>query len=278
MLQTAYKKIKLERIDPPGVRIRRNQHTDTMPQLTYSVEQNGVLQPVLVVKDKKRYRLIAGERRYNAAKAARLKTIPALVIAAAPQQQLVAALCENLYREPLSFFEQARAFGALLKDKRLSKYKLGQMLGLSEPYIEQKLELLKLNAREIDLASEAGLSERQVRSILRLAKNEREGMIIETAAKGLTEPKLEQRVCEMLNERYVGDGPRTHIAVKDVRIFINTITRAVEVMNEAGLDATVDRQDTERFIEYSIKIPLSPNRPTTARWQTPQTVTGSKNA
>jgi ParB family chromosome partitioning protein len=144
------KMIPIASIRPGTFQPRRNFTEDQMEELVASVRQQGVLQPILLRKDPKNpqgFELIAGERRWRAAQAARLHEIPAVVRELSDREALEAALVENLQRSDLTAIEEARAYRRLLDDFGHTQEKVADALGKSRSHVANMLRLLDLPER-----------------------------------------------------------------------------------------------------------------------------------
>lgn len=137
--------VPLDRIVPNRYQPRQAFDTDELTQLAESVKRNGVLQPVLVRRKADGFfELIAGERRYRAAKLAGLKSIPAVVRNSSDEQSMELALIENLQREDLNPMEEARAYHRLVTEFGLTQESLAQRFGKDRSSIANSLRLLNL--------------------------------------------------------------------------------------------------------------------------------------
>jgi ParB family transcriptional regulator, chromosome partitioning protein len=157
---------------------------DALEELTMSIREHGVLQPLVVTElPSGDYQLIAGERRWRAARRADLATVPVVVKEATPQQQLELALIENIQRADLDALEEARAYRALADEFNLTHEQIAQRVGKSRPLITQMLGLLKLPLAVQELVSQGELSMGHVRplSALKTEQEQREAarMIVE---------------------------------------------------------------------------------------------------
>lgn len=122
-----------DKIVPNPAQPRLDFPQDKLLQLAESIRQNGVLQPILVRRDRDRYILVAGERRWRASRMAGIKTIPAIVQELSPQDGAVLALIENMQRSDLNFFEEAAAIYALMQDRAMTQEETARRLGMSQP-------------------------------------------------------------------------------------------------------------------------------------------------
>ena len=247
--------IPLDRIREPADAPRRYFDKGPLDELTASIAANGVVQPILVVKAGRQFRLVAGQRRLRAARAAGLTSIPAVVLSASEADAATIALLENMFRRDLNCIEQAEAIDALIRSCGLTQRQAAERLQLSEPAISNKLRVLALDPTQRAFAARNGLTERHLRAILRLPPQQWSRVMERCAARGLSVAACEQLVSSLLEKK-----GRTRAAtlpiVKDVRLFFNTIEHAVDVMRRTGIDASATRADRADYIEYTIKIPL----------------------
>lgn len=162
----ALQQLPISLITPNRRQPRKSFNPQTLAELASTIQEKGVTQPVLVRRSGNGYELIAGERRWRAARQAGLKTIPALVREASDQEALELALVENLQREDLNAMEEAVSYQALLKD--LTQEELAKRLGKDRVTISNTLRLLKL-PKEIQEAVSAGrISAGHARAVLQL--------------------------------------------------------------------------------------------------------------
>jgi ParB family transcriptional regulator, chromosome partitioning protein len=157
---------------------------DSIKTLAASLADAGVVQPLIVrpLRDG-RYELIAGERRWRAAREAGLRTVPAIVRDEGEAERLQTALIENMAREDLNPVDEARACAALVEDLGLSKEELARRLGRSRPSISNLIRLLDLPDEALDLLVSGELSEGHGRAILQAPGNEARCALAREAAR-----------------------------------------------------------------------------------------------
>lgn len=117
---------------------------DKLTELSHSVKEHGILQPIIVRKSIKGYDLVAGERRYRAAKIAGMDTIPAIVKEMSDQEMMELAIIENLQRENLNPLEEAKSYQDLMDQLQMTQGQIAERLGKSRPYIANMLRILNL--------------------------------------------------------------------------------------------------------------------------------------
>ena len=225
--------------------------------LAESIRENGLLQPVTVRRcTQGGYELIAGERRTLAYKILGREKIPAIIEQFSEQQSAALALIENLQRENLNYFEQAFAIARLMREHGLTQQQISVKLGLAQSTIANKLRLLQYNEKAQAAFLQYDLTERHARAILRVNDPRMQLEAIDyVAARRLnveqTESYIENLIAEVPNK----NKPSRLFIVKDMRIFLNTINRAVDTMQKSGIAAVSDKCETEEFFEYTIRIP-----------------------
>lgn len=144
LLETVVREIPVEDIDPNAEQPRRDFDKEALRQLADSIREAGVLSPILVVEEGMRYRIVAGERRYRASRLAGLETVPCIVRDMTTEQQMEAALIENLQREDLNPIEEAAAIRSLMQECGYTQEQAAQKLGKSRPAVANSLRLLSL--------------------------------------------------------------------------------------------------------------------------------------
>ena len=236
---------------------RRDFDEGALRELSESIRRYGILQPLTVRRTENGYELIAGERRLRAAKLAGLREVPCLLARSSEEESALLALIENLQRRDLHYLEEAAAIAQLIAAYGLSQEQAAEKLGKSQSAIANKLRLLRLSPACTRLLRENGLSERHARALLRLTDEENRVKALGTiAARGYNVAQSESYIEQFLKVKQKTPPPRlpTYI-IKDVRIFLNTIRRSVDVMQRAGVKADVQREDTEDGILLTIRIP-----------------------
>lgn len=158
LLETVVREIPVEEIDPNTEQPRRDFDKEGLRQLADSIREAGVLSPILVVEEGMRYRIVAGERRYRASRMAGLETVPCIVRDMTTEQQMEAALIENLQREDLNPIEEATAIRSLMQECGYTQEQAAQKLGKSRPAVANALRLLSLPKAIIDMVTAGDLT------------------------------------------------------------------------------------------------------------------------
>ena len=251
--------IPIIKIRPNRAQPRKQFNEDELSALSRSISENGILQPLTVRKaSPTEFELIAGERRLRAAILAGMKRVPCIIVKCSDKESAVYALLENLQRADLGMFEEARGISRLIRRYGLTQEQAAAKLGKTQSTIANKLRLLKLSPEEQEWIEKAGLTERHARALLRIDNEEQRR---EALSKIISE-NLNVTRSEELVGIYTHNNPRSQekkkkskAVIKDLRIFLNTINKAVDTMRLSGIDAQSVKTDTENFIEYTIRIP-----------------------
>lgn len=252
--------------DIPIIKIRPNKaqprkvfNEEDLNALSQSIAENGILQPLTVRKvSATEYELIAGERRLRASVMAGLRKVPCIVIKCSEKESAVFALLENLQRSDLGMFEEARGVSRLIRRYGLTQQEAAVKLGKTQSTIANKLRLLRLTYEEQEWIENAGLSERHARALLKLGdESARREALSKIISENLNVQQSENLINLMLNSSPKNNKKQgiSKAVIKDVRIFVNTINKAIDTMRLAGIDAQSDKTDTDNFIEYTIRIP-----------------------
>lgn len=170
---------------------------ENLRALSESIREKGVLQPLLVRKRNDKYEIIAGERRWRAARMAGLKTVPVVLKDLSDQETLEIALIENLQRENLSAIEEAEGLNRLIKEYEYTQDTLGKVIGKSRSYIANSLRLLMLPQEVRQLIQDNKLSAGHARALVGLP--EAAELAKKIVAKGLNVRQVEQMVAELKN-------------------------------------------------------------------------------
>jgi len=224
-------------------------------ELGQSILSNGLLQPVTVRQcaDGK-YELIAGERRLRAFRDLSKKQIPAIIEDCTDEQSATLALIENLQRRDLNYFEEAAGIDKLMRELGLSQVQASQKIGKAQSTVANKLRLLKFPPDTQQVLIDGNLTERHARALLNLPDINDAGAISYVIKSGLNVEQTEKYVQRLLDEQGRPQTIKT-IIIKDMRIFLNSINKAVKMMQSAGIHVTYDKKDLDDQIHVTITIP-----------------------
>lgn len=249
--------LPIEDIVPNPRQPRRLFDPEGLEELAASIRQHGILQPLTVRRTDTGWELVAGERRLRAAKLTGLRSVPCIPVDIDRQESALLALVENLQRRDLHFLEEADALAALLRTENMTQEEAAEKLGRSPSAVANKLRLRRLSADCAALILKHRLSERHARALLRLEdEGERLAALKHIIARSLNVAQTERYIDARLQALQTTPpaGRRTYI-IKDVRLFLNSVDRGLQLIRSAGVDARIQREDTEDAILLSLRIP-----------------------
>ena len=232
--------VPVNEIDPNPNQPRRIFDGESLAALAESIKQYGVLSPISVRLHYGRYELIAGERRLRAARLAGLTRVPCLVLDVDMEESGLLAMVENLQREDLDFVEEARGISNLIRMFDMSQEEAARRLGLSQSAVANKLRLLKLPPDILAALRDKGLTERHGRALLRLGTpEEQRAALAAICDQGLNVAQTDAYIDALLTAKKAEEKParRRAFILKDVRVFLNTLTHSLDLMKQGGIAA-----------------------------------------
>ncbi len=252
------KHIPIDKIIPNPHQPRRIFERGALEELAESIRRYGVITPLSVRRAGERYMLIAGERRLRASRLAGLQTVPCYILEADDRRSAELALVENLQRRDLDPFEEAEGLLRLTKEFGLTQQQAAIQIGKTQAAVANKLRLLKLHPETIALIREKGLTERHGRALLALEEAEPQLEAARYIADhGLNVAQSEAYIEKLKQIPKTEEKPKPirQVFLKDVRFFINSITKAVDSVRNAGLEATCTQTTEDGDLLLTITIP-----------------------
>ena len=248
--------LPVDAIAPNPYQPRQTFAREELDELAQSIRALGVLQPLTVRKGEGGWELVAGERRLRAARLAGLDRVPCLSVRVDGQTTSLLALVENVQRTDLDFWEEALALRRLLDTFHLSQEEAARRVGKSQSAVANKLRLLRLPPEVLARLRAGGFTERHARALLKLEGSP----LLEQAVDLLEAEQLTVAQTEALVESLLSPAPdapqkKPLFVLKDVRLFLNTLKRSMELMRSAGVNAQCRREDREDAILLTISIP-----------------------
>ncbi len=231
-----------------------------LEELSSSIREYGVLQPVIVRIVDGKYQLVSGERRFRASKLAEKETIPALVRQLSDREVAEMALIENLQREDLNYFEEAEGYARLIQEFHITQEEVAKKMGKSQPTIANKLRLLQISERVRREISVDVVTERHVRSLLKLKNEELQLDVLNRIYKNNMNVRQTDDYIETLlinEEKNIREQKKKKMmkAIKDMKIFVNTIKGTVKTIQDAGMAAEVTEKEDDDYLEVIIRLP-----------------------
>ena len=231
---------------------------ESLQQLADSIAANGLLQPITVRETEPgRYQLVAGERRWRACMKLGMSHIPAIVKSCSLQESAVLALIENIHRQDLDLFDQAQGIASLIRYWGVTQEEAANRLGIAQSTLANRLRLLKLSPAIQQVMREGSLTERHGRALLRLPQEPQQLQAAKVMVqKEMTVAQAEKYVEDLLKTSARPKPTRLFIC-KDLRLFLNTVDKAVQTMKSAGLAIQTRQADEGDFICLTLRIPKS---------------------
>jgi ParB family transcriptional regulator, chromosome partitioning protein len=243
-MEETVQEINLKEIRPNPYQPRKNFEQDAINELKESILQHGILQPIVVRKSIKGYEIVVGERRYRAAKEAKLTSIPAVIRELSEQQMMELALLENLQREDLTPIEEAQAYQKLMEQLNFTQEALAKRLGKSRPHIANHIRLLSLPNPIQQFISEGKLSMGHGRTLLGLKKKDKLNALVEKIIREQLNVRQVEAIVQQLNDA-VPRETKKNKPEKD--IFIKE--RETYLQEYFGTSVTIKKQKKKGKIE-----------------------------
>ena len=249
--------IDMDRIYPNPNQPRRIFESEELEDLAASIKTNGLIQPIIVRRVDVGFELVAGERRLRAARICGMTEIACIVIETTERGSAMMSLVENMQRKDLNFFEEAEAIKTMIDLFGLTQEDVAVRLGKTQSAVANKLRLLRLSRNERIKIIEYGFTERHARALLKVESDEMRGDIIrEIYERKLNVDNTERLIDNVMKrDKELRRIKKCRGAFRDVRLFVNTINHAIEVMQAAGINAEVTKKNEKEYIEYVVRIP-----------------------
>ena len=192
--------LKINEVEPNKKQPRKFFNEEALQELSDSIKQHGIVQPLVVAKKDDYFEIIAGERRWRAAKLAGLKEVPVVIKDYSPQEIMEVALIENIQREDLNPVEEAKAYQNLIKEYNLKQEEVAERVSKSRSAITNSLRLLKLSDDVLTLLMEEEISSGHARALLGLEDNEKQLEIAEKIAKDHLSVREVEKLVKNINQ------------------------------------------------------------------------------
>lgn len=248
--------VPLEKIEANPQQPRKIFKDEGMEELTGSIKEYGVLQPIILKDEKERYTIIAGERRYRAAQLAGLDKIPAIIKTMETKEAALIALVENVQREDLNFLEEARAYKKLMDDFNLTQGEIAEKVNKRQSTISNKIRVLSLPEDIQEQLVDNRLTERHARALLKLKDDEDRKQVMERiVANGLNVKQTEKLIEDVLAKKEEALRKRRKVNYISYKIYLNTIRKAFNQIKEMENNVKMSQEDKGDFLEVKILLP-----------------------
>lgn len=249
--------IEINKIIPNKNQPRRVFEDQAIEELSKSIQENGLLQPIVVRQKKNKYEIIAGERRYRACKLLNLETINCIIQEVNDNESAQLAIIENIQRENLTAIEEAQAYLKLMELNNYTQEQLAEKLGKSQSSIANKIRLINLPKFVKDAISERQITERHARALLSLEeKNKIKSVYNQIIKKGLNVKQTEELVAAKNGKENKEPKKKviTHGITQDVRIARNTVLQALNMIKKTGVHVELVETNLENEYQMIVKI------------------------
>ena len=198
--EESVQEIKLTELRPNPYQPRKTFQQETIDELKESIIEHGILQPLVVRKSIRGFEIVVGERRFRAAKEAKLETVPAVVRELSEQQMMELAVLENLQREDLNPIEEGLAYQMLMEKLKLTQEEVAKRLGKSRPHIANHVRLLSLPPKIQEFISTGKISMGHGRALLGLREKAKIPALVEKVIKEALSVRQLEKLIQHLNE------------------------------------------------------------------------------
>ena len=237
-------------IQPNPAQPRKQFREEFLDELTASIRQHGILQPLSVRRVGNTYELIAGERRLRAAQLAGLNDIPCIIMNMTDKESGMAAMVENLQRQDLDFIEEARGISLLMESWGMSQEQAARLLGKSQSAVANKLRILRHSPKVLGALREGGLTERHARALLKIPTEPQKLQAIAVIVRqSMSVARTERYVEELLQPE---KAPENKV---NLGAFLNTLQQTLSKIQLSGVAAVSERKETDSQIILTITIP-----------------------
>ena len=245
--------IQIERIVPNRYQPRQVFDPSKLKELAESIDEHGLLQPIVVRPiEEHMYEIIAGERRFRALQSLQKSHADVIIRDMSDEETAVVALIENIQRENLSVVEEAEAYKKLLEIGNTTQSELAKSLGKSQSFIANKLRLLKLAPKVIVRLREGKITERHARAVLPLSNEVQEQLIEQVIQQKLNVKQTEARVKQQVGPEKV--TAQTCQFSHDLTQARDEVGKSIQAIEQSGIRVEHRDKDHDDYYEIKIKI------------------------
>ncbi|WP_278926659.1 ParB/RepB/Spo0J family partition protein [Staphylococcus auricularis] len=245
--------IQTERIVPNRYQPRQVFEPNKIKELADSIEEHGLLQPIVVRPiEENMFEIIAGERRFRALQQLQKPFAEVLIRHLNDEETAVVALIENIQRENLSVVEEAEAYKKLLEIGETTQSELAKSVGKSQSFIANKLRLLKLAPKVLEKLRENKITERHARALLSLSDEKQEELVDTIIQQKLNVKQTEARVKQLAGPEKV--KAQTFDFAKDLTQAREEVGKSIENIQRSGVRVEQKMKDHEAYYEIKIKL------------------------
>ncbi len=257
--------VEINKIEPGKGQPRKNFDKEKIEALAASIKEHGIIQPLIVTKEKNIYRIIAGERRWRAAKIAGCKTIPVIERTASTQEIMELALIENIQREDLNPIEEAEAYSNLMKEFSMTQEQVSSVIGKSRSAVANTLRLLNFSEKIRTMLISGEITVGQVRPVLSLEEKElQDKAAVYIAESGLSARQAElyvKKLMKQMEEQEISEDDGDMIHQQEIRFVQDRLRSSLGtkvLLNDKNGKGKImieyySKEERERLIEFLTK-------------------------
>lgn len=252
-------RLAVKDIHPSRYQPRLHFDETALEELTESIRENGLIQPITVRKAENGYEIIAGERRYRACMKAGYQEIPCYIMSPTEDQAARMALVENVQRENLSAIEEAKSYRQIMRQANMTQEQVAKAIGKSQSAVANKIRLLNLPDEVQEGVVEGKITERHARALLAVPQGQ-----IRSAYRHVVMARLNVRETEeyinALSRGEVKVRPRrrkqkTKGFTRNMQIAVNSVNQCVQMIEKLGVRASVEMDDRDDELRMIIRLP-----------------------
>ncbi len=243
------KDIPIEKVRPNRYQPRTIFEEESLFELSQSIRENGLIQPIVVREMDDHYEIIAGERRYRAMLMAGFLSVPVIVNNINDDQSATVALIENIQRENLSPLEEAKAYRDIIRLQGITQKQLANQLGKSQSAVANKIRLLELPESVLEQLGNRKITERHARALLGLETEKQEEVLKEILNKKLNVAATEKLINKPKVRKQITRG-----ISQNVKIGINTIMQSIGMVEKFGIPVQHQQTETENEVVITIRF------------------------
>ena len=247
--------VPVEKIVPSRYQPRIHFDEEAMEELTASIRENGLIQPITVRESGDGYEIIAGERRYRACVKAGFDKIPAYVMSPSEEEAAQLALVENVQRENLSAVEEAKSYVHIMRQAGLTQEQVAAKIGKSQSSVANKIRLLNL-PEEVQQGVIGGkISERHARALLSVPEKQQKKVYRKIVSEGMNVRDSEAYIEKITGGKKRKRRQKTKGFTRNVQIAVNSVNQCVQMILRMGIQVRVDTEETDDTVKMIVRIP-----------------------
>jgi ParB family chromosome partitioning protein len=247
--------LPMEMIQPSRYQPRLKFDEEALQELADSIKENGLIQPITVRQIDDHYEIIAGERRYRAARLAGYEEIKCYVLSPSEDQAAQMALVENVQRENLSAIEEAKSYLQIMRQASLTQEQVARKIGKSQSAVANKIRLLNLPQEIQDGVVEGKITERHARALLSAPENQQKKAYHHILKKELNVRETEAYIETLNLPEKTHKRQKTQGFSRNTQVAVNTINQSVKMIDKLGIQVKVETQETEQEVRMVIHLP-----------------------